>query len=140
MYAAPLEGTDAKKSPPTISQRSVKSGTLRSARPRDDFGQIVKYPSHLAVPREEPGKNGSMTAAYINNPFKAREVVRRQKCWQALRRPRCHGGMKHRSIRRMRLDPLEKPLTIQSTESARACPHRFEKVACRAPDKVSAQH
>jgi hypothetical protein len=111
MYASPPEGTDEKKSPPTISQRSAKSGTLRAGA-RDDFREIVKYPSRLSVPGEEPGKKGSMTTAYIDDPFKAREVVRRQKRWQALRRPGCHRGMKHRTILRVRLGPLEKRLTI----------------------------
>lgn len=52
----------------------------------DDFRQIVGHPSRVSVPGEEPGKHGSMTAAYINDPFEAREVVCRQKRRQTPRR------------------------------------------------------
>src|SRR5215469_17179051 len=40
----------------------------------------------------------------------------------------------------MRLSPLEEPLTVQTPEPRRSRPHGFVKVACWAPDKVSAQH
>ena len=96
------------------SSANIRSTESVSA--RDDVGEIIEHASCLWACGKNPGQQRAVTAPDIDETLEPREVIRCNDRRQSLRRPRCHRGIEHRSILRMRLAPLEEPFAVKPAE------------------------